>query len=191
MQTGHRQLQTGGEPLTRAGGRVGAVRCGACAATGVRVSRGQRRIHHTTGAVFPNMASPASPPLPSQRSAPSGPASSGTPRAHGFGGAVGSQHPFCVSGCLRGVCGRAVPSAGMARGGGLQACGQRPNKRISQIHGASVATGYTDAPETALPGVPGQQEAGRSDGQGRCGPGRARSWVRSGRPTGVLTRISR
>ena len=120
MQTGHRQLQTGGEPLTRAGGRVGAVRCGACAATGVRVSRGQRRIHHTTGAVFPNMASPASPPPASQRSGPSGPAGSGTLRAHGFGGAVGSQHPFCVSGCLRGVCGRAVPSAGIARGEGFR-----------------------------------------------------------------------
>ena len=120
MQTGHRQLQTGGEPLTRAGGRAGAVRCGACAAAGVRVSRGQRRIHHTTGAVFPNMASPASPPPPSQRSGPSGPAGSGTLRAHGLGGAVGSQHPFCVSGCLRGVCGRAVPSAGMARGEGFR-----------------------------------------------------------------------
>ena len=60
-----------------------------------------------------------------------------------------------------------------------------------QMHGASVATSCTDAPETALPGVLGQQESGRSDGQGRCGPGRARSWVRSGRPTGVLTRIPR
>ena len=89
--------------------------------------------------------------------------------------------------CAAGPC----PRPAWPGGGGLQACGQRPNKRISQMHGASVATGCTDAPETALPGVLGQQESGRSDGQGRCGPGRARSWVRSGRPTGVLTRISR
>ena len=190
MQTGHRQLQTGGEPLTRAGGHAGAVRCGACAAAGVGSAEGSAASTTPQGRSSPTWPRRlARPTQPAQR--PQRPSRLGDTQGTRVWGSSGVSAPvLCVGVPPGGVRpGRALGRHGP--GGGLGACGQRPNKRISQIYGASVATGCTDAPETALPGVLGQQESGRSDGQGRCGPGRARSWVRSGRPTGVLTRISR
>ena len=145
--------------------------------------------HHRGGLPQHGLAGWPAPTQPAQR--PQRPSRLGDTQGTRAWGSSGVSAPvLCVGVPPGGVRpGRALGRHGP--GGGLQACGQRPNKRISQMHGASVVPGCTDAPETTLPGVLGQQESGRSDGQGRCGPGRARSWVRSGRPTGVLTRISR